>query len=196
MLSPADVHTDGRLARGARARGAVVVALLDLLEAGDPKPTAPRIAERAGVSLRTVFHHFADLETLYATAAEEQMARIRHLVARVPADGPLAARLDGFVRQRVRLLEAITPVRRAAVRSEALSPELGRHLARVRALGRAEVRRVFARELRGDGRQEREAALAAAASWSTWEALRLHQGLSVRRATRVLRRMLGALLAA
>ena len=42
---------DGRLARSARTRHAVVDALLDLLGEGDLRPTAARIAERAGVSL-------------------------------------------------------------------------------------------------------------------------------------------------
>ena len=31
---------------------------------GDLRPTAPRIAERAGVSLRTVWQQFTDMETL------------------------------------------------------------------------------------------------------------------------------------
>jgi TetR/AcrR family transcriptional regulator, regulator of autoinduction and epiphytic fitness len=199
MLAPADAHADGRLARGERARSAVVDALLDLLQAGELRPTAPRIAERAGVSLRSVFHHFADLEKLFATAAEHQMRRLRGLVGRLPVDGPLSGRLDAFVRQRARVLEAITPVRRAAVRVEPLSPELAHHLARVRAAGRAEVRRVFGRELDAlppAARRDAIDALTVAASWPTWEALRTHQGLAPARAAKVLHRMLAALLAA
>ena len=58
---PQLARIDGRLARSARTRHAVVDALLDLLGEGDLRPTAARIAERAGVSLRIVFHHFEDL---------------------------------------------------------------------------------------------------------------------------------------
>ena len=36
-------------------------ALLDLLEAGEMRPTAAQIAQRAGVSLRSVFQHFESL---------------------------------------------------------------------------------------------------------------------------------------
>src|SRR5437870_4843088 len=68
---------DGRTARGQRTRAAVVDALLALLEEGDLRPPAPRIADRAGVSLRSVFQHFADRETLFAAVAAAQLERMR-----------------------------------------------------------------------------------------------------------------------
>ena len=51
---------DGRLARSQRTRAAVIDALVALCVEGDPSPTALRVAERAGVALRTVYGHFAD----------------------------------------------------------------------------------------------------------------------------------------
>ena len=57
---------DGRTTRSARTRDAVIEALHALIVAGDPKPNAQRIAERAGVSTRTVFAHFASLDDLAA----------------------------------------------------------------------------------------------------------------------------------
>jgi AcrR family transcriptional regulator len=196
MLPSADVQSDGRLARGARARTAVVDALLDLLEEGDLRPTAPRIAERAGISLRSVFHHFADLEALFAAAAERQTTRWRGLVRPIGPDGPLATRLAAFVRQRARVLEAVSPVRRAALRMEPFSPEIRARLQQVRELGRRDVERVFAHELaarRPAARRELLAALQATSSWPTWESLRAHQGLTAARARRVLTRILAAL---
>ena len=67
----------------------------------------PRHALPSGrrVSLRTVFHHFADLEALFAAAADRQTDDVRRLVVPVPHDGELGARLDAFVQQRARLLE-------------------------------------------------------------------------------------------
>ena len=55
---------DGRLARGQRTRANVAGALIALLREGDTEPTARAVAERAGVSLRLVFHHFADMDEL------------------------------------------------------------------------------------------------------------------------------------
>jgi TetR/AcrR family transcriptional regulator of autoinduction and epiphytic fitness len=197
VLRLAGTETDGRLARSARARTAVVDALLDLVQEGDLRPTAPRIAERAGVSLRLVFHHFRDLERLFAVAAERQFARVRLLARPIPPTGPLARRVDAFVRQRVRLLERITPVRRAALLMEPHSPALAARLAEARGVARAQVERVFAAELTARpaaAHRDLAAALGAVSSWSTWQALRAHQRLSCPRAARVLTRMLTALL--
>lgn len=188
---------DGRLARSARARTAVVYALLDLIEAGDLRPTAPRIAERAGVSLRLVFHHFTDLEALFAAAAERQLGRHYRARRPLPDTGPFAARVAAFVRQRARVLEAITPVRRAALLQEPFSREVAARLDAIRVHARTEAARVFARELAGHPpgvRRELRAALGAITSWSAWHTLRAHQRLSRPVAAKVLTRMLTALL--
>ena len=124
LASTPPATLDGRLARGARARAAIVEALLALIERGDLRPSAARIAARAGVSLRSVFQHFNDVESLFAAAAERQAERLASLAGAVDDQGPLARRLDAFVRQRARLLEAVSPVRRAAVLMEPFSSEL------------------------------------------------------------------------
>jgi AcrR family transcriptional regulator len=188
---------DGRIARGARARTAIVDALLVLIQAGELRPSAARIAERAGVSLRSVFQHFKDVESLFAAMADRQRERLAPLVGSVSGDGPLEKRLDAFVAARVRLLEAIAPVRRAAVLMEPFSRELGKRLGAFRRQKAEEVRRVFATELADRppaGRRRLLAALVAASSWSTWQALRDHQGLSRAQARRVLHHMLETLL--
>ncbi len=85
----AAARLDGRRARALRARDAIVDALLDLMQEGQVRPTAAQIAARAGVSLRTVFQHFRDLEALFAAAADRQTARLLALAGEVPATGPL-----------------------------------------------------------------------------------------------------------
>jgi AcrR family transcriptional regulator len=191
------VSVDGRLARGERARGAIVDALLDLIDGGDLRPSAARVAARAGVSLRSVFQHFSDVESLFAAAASRQAERLATLVGTVPDEGPLPDRLVAFVRQRARLLEAIAPVRRAAILMEPFSSELQGRLGAFRKLKADEVRRVFATELARRSPAARRrllAALVTAASWSTWQALRDHQGLTHAEARRVLRLTLETLL--
>jgi AcrR family transcriptional regulator len=188
---------DGRLARGERARGAIVDALLALIDRGDLRPSAARVAARAGVSLRSVFQHFSDVESLFAAAASRQAERVSIHVGGIPDDGPLARRLDAFARQRARLLEAIAPVRRAAILMEPFSNELHGRLGAFRKLKADEVRRVFAPELAHRppaARRRLHSALAAASSWSMWQALRDHQGLSHAEARRVLRLTLESLL--
>ena len=196
-LASSPLAVDGRLARGARARDAIVEALLALIERGDLRPSAARVAERAGVSLRSVFQHFSDVESLFATAAARQAERLAPLAGAVPDEGPLSRRLDAFVRKRARLLEAVSPVRRAAVLMEPFSGELQGRLGAFRALKAADVRRVFAGELAfrpPAARRRVLSALVATASWNTWQALRQHQGLSQGEARHVLRLMLETLL--
>lgn len=188
---------DGRLARSERSRRAVVAALLDLFEEGELRPTAAQIAQRAGVSLRSVFQHFESLETLFAAAADLQMERLAPLLVPIPTAGSFSGRLTMLVTRRSRVLEAIAPVRRASLRVEPFSNEVRTRLELARARGRKEMERVFARELGALPPAERRdvaAALGAAASWSTWEHLRRHQGLSVERARKVLARTIAALL--
>jgi len=191
---------DGRTLRSLRTRTAVVDALLELIEEGDLRPPAPRIAERAGVSLRSVFQHFRDLEGLFAVAADRQLERILDLAVVLPDSGPLNGRLDAFVAQRARIYEAITQVRRASLAQEPFSPQAVASRDRILYLARVELVRTFATEIaaapEGQVSDELVEALDAAASWQVWEALRHHQGLDEPAARKVLHRLLSSLLAA
>ena len=91
-------------------------ALVELLQKGDPDPTARVIAERAGVALRFVFHHFSDIDDLYRTVAGLQLERHWSDLPTFSAKLPLSARIERTVRHRSILYEEISPVRRAAIR--------------------------------------------------------------------------------
>src|SRR2546422_3230588 len=93
-------RVDGRVLRSSRTRDKVVGALLSLLNEGKLRPTAREIAERGHVSLRSVFQHFEDLESLYAALAEMQAAQVDELTGAIPAEGALGNRIQGFVKQR------------------------------------------------------------------------------------------------
>jgi AcrR family transcriptional regulator len=176
-----------------------VDAVLALLEEGDLSPSVETIAARAGVSERSIFAHFGRREALLQAVSMRQAERIAALVRHLPDTGPLDARLDAFVDQRARVLEFITPTRRAGLLIEHESPSTHRNLEAMRAVKRAEVERVFAVELdaRAPGERRRlAAALAAAAAWSTWETLRAHQGLPPPEAAAVMAETMRALLGA
>jgi TetR/AcrR family transcriptional regulator, regulator of autoinduction and epiphytic fitness len=196
----AGATADGRTLRAERTRSAVAAAYLDLLTEGDLRPTADRIAERAGVSPRSVFKHFPDREALFGEVAELQERRVREMVGELPDPAaPLEQRIDAFVDQRARFHEFIAPVRRAALLSEPFSDVVASRLKLTRAAGAAVVDHVFATELAERdrrGRADLHDALGAIAAWPTWESLRRHQGLSAPRAQSVLRAMLAAQLKA
>ena len=169
---------DGRVVRGARNRQAVVDAALTLVAEQQAFPTAQAIAARAGVATRSVFHHFPDLDTLFADAAATQAARYWGGLQPPPPHLPRPERLAVAVAQRAELFEGIGPVRRIAVLHEQEWPTLAGRLRQSRAALRRHLRTALQPEIVGLDRPT-VAGLEAAASWEAWEVLRRHQGLSV-----------------
>ncbi len=171
MTTPAPV-SDGRSARSQRTREAVVDALLALIREGKPRPTAKEIAERASISLRSVYVHFDDLEDLFFAAAQRQMATVAAMIVPIPPDGAFADRVDTMCRLRGRIYEEVGPVRRAAALQAPCSPTLSALMVRVRAQSKRGLVEVFANELTRipePARTERLAALDAASSAEAWE---------------------------
>lgn len=191
-----DVAVDGRSARAERTRQAIVDALLGLLEEGELQPTASRIAERAGISLRLIYHHFGDLESLFRATAVRQAERSRALAVAVDPALPLDERVGAFCAQRARVLESMTPVRRAALLHEPFSPELKRARDAFMRAGDRQLADVFRVELDAfpdADRTEVRSGLGAVTSWSTWDALR-SSGLDEGAALAVLERIVRSLL--
>lgn len=184
---------DGRTARAQRTRDAIADALLGLLEEGQLRPTAADIAARARVSERSIFLHFPNREALFAGLGDRQRARVAQVAAPIDPALPGAERLDAFVAQRAAVYEVLTPTRRAALLIADEHPQLAATLDEVRARKRDAAIACFAPELAALP-ADRAAAVAAAASWSTWEALRIQQGLPVDEAAAALRALLAGVL--
>jgi AcrR family transcriptional regulator len=179
--------------RGERNRQAVVDAFLELVQQGDVAPTAHAVAARAGVSARSVFHHFQDMESLLASAAEAHVRQYLPLLEPLPRTGPLADRVDAFVAQRARLAEKVLPVYRAAARAEPVSELVTSRMEWATERLRREVAGVFAAEL-ADSDPDVLEAVDALGSIETWIRWRTRQQLSVPRAKRVLTTALTRLL--
>lgn len=64
-------HKDGRHARSTRTRAALLEACRELLRAGTLRPKARDIAHDSGLSVRSVFQHFPDVDSLYIEALGE-----------------------------------------------------------------------------------------------------------------------------
>jgi AcrR family transcriptional regulator len=159
----------------------VIEALLALLTEGDPQPGARRVAQRAGVSTRTVFTHFATLEDLYRAGAERATALVLSLLSPIDPAAPLAERIDELCRQRARVNEEVGPIRRAAALRAPLSPTLTEAREYGRRASYEQLDRVFAAELaRLDGptRRRRRAAVDAALGGDAWDLMRTTHGLS------------------
>jgi AcrR family transcriptional regulator len=189
---------DGRRARAVKTREALVDAAIGLLDSGDLKPTAAAIAARAGLSVRSVFQHFADLEDLFLAVSDRQTNRVASLYTGTNYEGGLDSRIDVFVNYRANLYETIAPIRRAAMLQEPFSPIVAARLELARNLHRFDVERAFGPELaraRKAGSERLGDTLAAFCTFQVWDEMRRFSGYSIEMATAELRRVVAALLA-
>ncbi|MFR9777817.1 TetR/AcrR family transcriptional regulator [Micromonospora sp. MS34] len=189
-------RVDGRAARAERTRAAIVAAHLALIDEGDLRPTGERIAERAGVSLRTLWTNFKDMETLFAATGQRIGERLGALWRPIPAELPLTRRIAEFSDQRARMLEALGPSARASALREPFSRQLRRNRELAIDRVRREIELVFDHELAhaGEGRGQLLDALTVASTWAAWAMMRDAMGLDVEAARATMARTLGALL--
>lgn len=164
---------DGRVARGNRTRIAILEAHADLLREGELRPTAARVAERAGVSVRTLWAAFGDMEGLFQATTDYWFRADDALREVVDPSLALEERIERFCAERVRRLENVGPAARSALLMEPFSSALREsrlgHLMRVVD----DVEHTFAAELdRAPDRAALLDALVSATSWYAWAVLR------------------------
>jgi TetR/AcrR family transcriptional regulator, regulator of autoinduction and epiphytic fitness len=194
---PADVF-DGRHARRDRNKVAVVDAYLDLIRQGNSRPSVAEVAERSGVSHRSVFRYFSDKDEMARTSIQREQERMQPILSRkIDTSAGFEERVGALVALRVELFEAIAPVARLS-RSLAVSqPLLKNQLEVGRAELRNSLRRTFARELSKFPDQlgaEVLATLDVVTSFEAYELYRFDQGLPVETVERVMRKSLHVLL--
>ena len=174
--------TDGRQLRRRRNREAVVEALLDLYREGNLRPSTEEIATRSGLSPRSLFRYFDDVDDLTRTAVRHQHERAQHLVpVGAGAHEPLAHKVETLVAQRFRLFDGVGNAAAVARLRAPFQPVLALEVRRNRAFLRAQIEELFAPELAGMSEDRAAAALAAADVLTSFEACQLllgDQGLS------------------
>jgi TetR/AcrR family transcriptional regulator, regulator of autoinduction and epiphytic fitness len=191
-----DRAMDGRTARAMRTREAIIEALLAFNNEGQLRASAERIVERAGVSLRTLWTNFKDLDGLYAAVDAVLVARQAKLHRPIPTDRPLPERIAAFCRQRATMLEIVGPSARASALRLPYSGQIRRNWDRHYARVRDEINTVFDAELTAAGPER--AALAQAVevnvTWPAWSVMRDELGLDVEAAIATMTRTVTALL--
>jgi AcrR family transcriptional regulator len=187
-------ESDGRRARSRSSRRRIVAAMLELIEAGDLMPSAARVADEAGVGLRTVFRHFDDMDSLYAEISATIAERVMPIVA-APYESPdWRENLRDLTRRRVRVFETMLPFRLAANIKRYQSVFLTAEYARVVRLERELILRLLPDAVRTD--RTRVEALIVALSFQTWRTLRHDQELTAEDAGAVTAHIVAALVAA
>lgn len=190
---------DGRRVVGARNRLLAAGAALDLIREHGSEPSADDVAQRAGLSQRTVFRLFGDMDQLLNAAVRMQAARILPLLVIPAVTGSRQHRVRELVSARAQLYEQITPVRRVAMRHKPHQPAVSAGIDQLNAYLGTQLEQVFATEIGVCAPRSGQALicdLEVATSWAAWEFLRSDQHMSVRAAGASVARTIAALLLA
>lgn len=177
-------RVDGRRARRERNRAAVIDALLSLIDESHVPPSTDDIAERAGVSVSSLFRYFESLDDLQEQTIERHYERFAPLYEiTAMGAGSRADRIDRLVDARITLYGSIAPVARLA-RSRSLdNPRLAARLAEMRTRFTRQIRDHFAPELatipRADG-NDLVVLIDTLTSFESWDIVRTTHGYSDR----------------
>lgn len=188
--------TDGRNRRAAETRRKVIDAAKAMIAETAVAPTVVGVAKRANVSVRSVFQHFRDVESLFVTVVESAEKDVVVPPA-TPSDLPLGERVESFARNMAQIYEQIVSYRVAAGQFVG-HPALQARSQLIHGRLREAASRVFNREfgtLTLQAREELADAIAASLSLESWAALRRLQNLGFERAVATWQLTLGALLA-
>ncbi len=110
-----DQRIDGRTARRDRNRIAVLDAVIELFSEENLTPGVHEVAERSGVSLRSVYRYFDDVDDLVGAAIDRQVAQASDLFQMPDVGvGSTSARITRFCQRRMRLFTSIRSVYRAS----------------------------------------------------------------------------------
>ena len=202
MADSADVQptVDGRRVRSERSRFAIARALLDLVRETRQMPTMDAVADRANVSRRSVFRHFADTNELIVAATHMQRDEVfARFHSRDISLLPEAERVRAVAQRLGRLWEYVTPARAVAGSMRAENAVIDEMLREDDVTHSIYLNTVFSASLALLDEADRALflqAMVSASSWPTWIGLRRDQRLTVVEARRVMEHTLRSLLTA
>jgi AcrR family transcriptional regulator len=183
-----EIAPDGRRLRSERSRQAIIDAMLALVEEGILVPTAQQVSERAGVGIRSVFRHFSDMESLFATADTKIRNQYQGLFAGGDREGSLEERLLHAVEQRALAYEAVGNHLLTTRAQLWHYPVLREQYARLQRQLRKDLDD-WLPELKELAADEREM-VDAVASFEYWHRLREQQGLNKKTTVRLTTQLL------
>jgi AcrR family transcriptional regulator len=159
----------------------VVDSLLALYQDGNLDPSAADVAERSGLSPRSLFRYFDDVTDLCRAAIERQFA-ILTAMAQIELDpgAPLKARVEALVDRRINLYETSGKVGLVARLRAPFESLIADQLVEGRAALRGQIEMLFHDELTGMEETRRSMALNAIDALCTFESyhlMRENQGL-------------------
>ncbi|MEM8489458.1 MAG: TetR/AcrR family transcriptional regulator [Pseudomonadota bacterium] len=172
--------TDGRHRRTQRSREKIIAAMFRLISDDDPYPSVVAIANEAGVSKRTAFRLFSDLDSLIMEMSQQLKDELRPVIYAPYESNTWRGKLGELVDRRAIVFEKIMILKQSAdirrFRSKFLMSDYTNFVEREKAT----LLELLPTRIKRS--KSVTAALMAALSFQTWTQLRLQQGLSPRQA--------------
>lgn len=175
-MTSTEALTDGRKRRSSESREKIVHAMLRLIKSGEMHPGAARVAETAGVGLRSVFRHFEDMEALYGEMSEIVAQRIRPGLFTPLTSRGWKAQLVELAERRMKVFDEVMPFKVAGslrrFQSKFLMDDYRQHL----KLERSTLEAILPEKVLNDRALLR--AIEMVTSFQAWRRLRQDQNLS------------------
>ena len=178
-------NVDGRRLRSERSRQQIVAAMFEVVSAGDMDPSAATVAEAAGVSLRTVFRHFEEMDSLYREMTAELEAEIMPIVMTPFKASDWHGRLLELVKRRAGIYERLLPFKVASSARRFQSEFLMDDYRRFLNIERAGLKGILPETIQSDAMLF--AALEMVTGFQAWQRMRQDQNLRPEEAEEVMR---------
>ena len=179
---------DGRRARSRSSRSKIVEAMLHLVGNGDVAHSAARVADIAGVGLRTVFRHFDDMDALYREMSAVIEERVLPIIAQPLTGSNWKAKMSEIADRRAIVFETILPYRISANLKRFQSSYLMQDYQRLLKAEADGIEVLLPESVKKDTVGMR--GLNVILSFQTWRLLRHDQGLTNDDARHVIKRLL------
>jgi AcrR family transcriptional regulator len=182
---------DGRTVRRVKSRQRIIDAIIQLVAEGEDEPTAESIANLAGVTMRTVFRHFDDMEALHREIVADLQAQTDALRVAYDPDRDWREQFDELILRRTGIFEQYMPrilwAQSLRQRSPAIEEDVQVYFKRMRESLKVRLPNKFV------ANAEAFASVEVLLGWEVWNRLRRDQKLSVKRATRVIQNLVDSI---
>lgn len=195
--TPDTPRIDGRNLRAESTRRKIIVGARALVEEQARLPKVADVARRSDVSVRSVFQHYQDVETLFIAVVDAIADDLESVQSDMDDSGTLEERVRLLTEQQSKLYERLMP---AVLAGRQLNPPPAALVERAedrRAVLRGRLETIFHPELSSltsAVRAETVDGLLAVAGWDCWISLRQRQGMAPDRATTTMGRLILAVL--
>lgn len=178
-----------------QTRRAIIEGLLSAVHDGEFDPTTRSIAERAGVSERSIFVHFPTRTALITAAVDQQSEQVETLIVTADPALPLTERIDAVVRQGEAIFALQREPRVLGLIESLRTPAVDARMRLTDNRIRAALAELFAPELAAHEGEQLLDLVDATVGWPYRHHLMDRRGLSARAASDAVRRALTAMLA-